>query len=309
MTTFIRSTFLLGCACALAATLIWSGNFIVARDLGDHFPPVRLALLRWATAALAVLPFGLRALLRERRALLAHLPYVAVVSLLGVTLFNTLLYIAGQHTSALNLALISTFMPVFLLVLSMLFLGERPGLRGAGGAVLAIGGVVALITHGEPARIAALELNQGDLWMLSAALVFAVYSILVRRRPAAIGPMAMLTASFLVGVVLLAPWAAWEAQAVAPGAAALTPRVIGSVLYVGLGASLTAYFCWTRAVEMVGPSTAGMIYYTLPLFSGIEAALLLGEPVTMLHVGSGACIIGGIVLATAKRRRPARARA
>jgi len=307
MTSREHSTLLLGCACALVATIIWSGNFIIARDLGTQFPPVRLALLRWGTAALAVLPFGLRALLRERRELLRCLPYVTAASVLGVTLFNTLIYIAGRHTSALNLALIATFTPVFIMALAALFLGERAGLRGAAGAVLATAGVLALITGGDPSRLTGLAINQGDVGMLAAAVIFAAYSILVRRRPANISQMAQLTATFLLGTALLVPWAAWEAAGLEPGSTVLSARIVGSVLYVGVGASLMAYFCWSKAVELIGPTLAGMIYFSLPLFSGLEAALVLGESITWLHGASGACIVGGIALATKHTQKPARA--
>lgn len=296
-----RSTFFVGCLCALAATVIWSGNFVVSRGLGEVFPPVRLALLRWATATVAILPFGLAAAVRQRALLRRHLGYVLVSALLGVSTFNTLIYIAGRHTEALNMALIATSTPVFLMTISALFLGERVTARAFAGAGVAVCGVVLLVTRGEPARLLELRFNPGDALMLLAALLFSIYSVLLRRRPAELDQGALLAATFALGAAGLVPWALWEAHGLPPGGTPVTPAVVGAVLYVGVMASVAAYFLWGRALEQAGPTAAGLIYYTLPLFSGLEAAVLLGEPMTWVHAVSGGLIVGGIALATLRR--------
>ncbi|MGE4291653.1 MAG: DMT family transporter [Desulfovibrio sp.] len=285
-----------GTLAALAATVIWSGNFIVARGVADAVPPATLAFCRWSVAFLALAPFAFRALRREMPALLAHKGYVTATALLGVTVFNTLIYLAGRSTEALNLSLLSTFIPAFILVLARIFLGEPLTPARLGGLLVAVCGVLLLITRGQPALLLEISPNPGDLWMLLAALLFAGYSILVRKRPADIGSTALLAASFGLGLVLLTPWTALE-LAFGP-APTFTPQVFGAILYIGLGASLAAYWLWTLALGSIGPSKAGIIYYSLPLFCGIEATLLLGEPVTWVHLTSGGLIIGGIWAAT-----------
>lgn len=285
-----------GSVAALAATAVWSGNFIVARGVAEAIPPATLAFCRWSVAFLAVLPLAWPALRRDRAALRAHAGYLAATALLGVTVFNTLIYMAGRSTPALNLSLFSTFIPAFILVLARIFLGEPLRPARLGGLLAAVCGVLLLITRGHPALLLSIRPNPGDLWMLLAALLFAGYSILVRRRPKDIGPTSLLAASFGLGLLLLAPWTAVELLLVP--APEFTPPILGSILYIGLGASLVAYWLWTVALETIGPSRAGVIYYTLPLFCGAEAALLLGEPVTWVHLASGALIIGGVRLAT-----------
>jgi drug/metabolite transporter (DMT)-like permease len=285
-----------GALAALAATVIWSGNFIVARGVADAVPPATLAFCRWSVAFLALLPFAARSLRREMPALLAHKGYVAATALLGVTVFNTLIYVAGHTTEALNLSLISTFIPAFILLLARVFLGEALTPARLWGLLAAVCGVVLLITRGQPTLLLSIRPNPGDLWMLLAALLFAGYSILVRRKPRDIGPTALLGASFGLGLALLAPWTALE---LALGATAhFDLRIVGAILYIGLGASLAAYWLWSYALGSIGPSRAGIIYYSLPLFCGIEASLLLGEPVTWVHFASGGLIIGGIWTAT-----------
>ncbi|NJB67027.1 drug/metabolite transporter (DMT)-like permease [Desulfobaculum xiamenense] len=294
---------LVGIVFALAATVVWSGNFIVARGLVDSVPPVTLALLRWTTALVVLLPFGGMSFIRSLTAVRSHWRYLALTALLGVTIFNTLIYMAAHHTSALNLSLIATTSPMFILLFARIFLGEAVSPTRLGGVVVAVLGVIVLITRGQVHRLLTLELSVGDLGMLAAAMLFGAYSILVRRMPRDVPQGAFLTTTFGLGALMLVPWAAWEWSA---GGVELhvTGQLVGAVLYIGAGASLFSFWCWNRAVEHIGPSMAGAVYYSLPLFSGIEAVVFLGEPVCWAHFLSGVLILGGIWLATRQGSRP-----
>lgn len=204
------STPVRGALAALAATVIWSGNFVIARGVADAIPPATLAFFRWAVACIALAPFAWKPLRREWPQLRRNAGYLALTALLGVTLFNTLIYLAGRSTETLNLSLISTCIPAFILLLSRIFLGEALTPARLGGLAAALAGVLLLITRGHPETLLALQPNPGDLWMLLAALLFAAYSILVRRKPESISPTALLGASFGLGLLFLLPWTALE---------------------------------------------------------------------------------------------------
>ena len=109
---------------AIAATAIWSGNFIIARGLNESIPPISLAFWRWVVAVIVFLPFALKPLIAERNILKQNLPYLCVTSLLGITIFNTLIYFAGHTTTAINLSLISITFPIFIIILSRIFFRE-----------------------------------------------------------------------------------------------------------------------------------------------------------------------------------------
>ncbi len=292
------SPVLRGALFALGATVIWSGNFIVARGLNQSIEPATLSLLRWCLAFAGLLPFVWREAWGARAEIRRCMPAMIPMSVLGVSLFNALLYTAAHTSPALNLALISTTGPIFTVLLAHFFLHEKMTLRMVLGLVTALGGVLLLITGGDPARLAGLEFTAGDLWMTLAAALFATYSILVRRFRGALSPRVFLLTLIGTGIVFLLPWAGWEMARF--GFPAVTPGMAGAILYVGLGASLAAYAMWNSAVAVIGPSLAGLIYYTLPLFSGVAAFVFLGEPMGLVHLVSAACIIGGIVLATRK---------
>ena len=195
---------------ALGATAIWSGNFIVARGLSESVPPISLAFWRWVVAVIVFLPFALKPLIAERQQLLQNIRYLSITALLGVTVFNTLIYIAGHTTSALNLSLIAITFPIFIIILSRWFYGEKVTANKMLGIVLVTGGVVILITKGDLSVLHNISFSVGDLWMLSASLIFAIYSVLVKEKPKGLSIWAFQLSTFSIGLLFLFPFFVWE---------------------------------------------------------------------------------------------------
>lgn len=289
---------------ALGATAIWSGNFIVARGLSDVVPPVSLAFWRWVTAVVVFFPFAFRPLLAERQLLRENIRFLSVTALLGVTVFNTLIYIAGHTTSALNLSLIAITFPVFIIIFSRIVYGEQVTINKVLGIVMVAGGVVLLITKGDVAVLRNISFAVGDLWMLSASVIFALYSILVKQKPKELSIWAFQLSTFSLGLLFLFPFFVWE-QLVTPAVRYDTTSVL-SILYVGIFASLTAFVLWNKAIVTIGPARSGLIYYTIPLFSGLLAYLFLAETIGLLHLCSAVLIVSGIIVASrVAKRKPA----
>ena len=280
---------------ALAATALWSGNHFIARALRQTVPPISLAFLRWATATVVFLPFALGGAIRQRAEVRRNLPYLAVTAFLGVTLFNTLIYYAGRTTTALNLSLISLTFPIFVLILSRLFLGDRMRAGTLAGILIVLAGVAILLTKGRLEALRDLQLVAGDLLMLAAALVFAVYTLLLKRKPGGLGLATVQFSTFALGTLFLAPAFVWERAVLPP--LDWNAGMAGAVLYTGIFASLAAFVSWNKAIERIGTSKAGLVYYTLPVWSGMVAWAFLGETPGGAQVVSMALVIGGIALA------------
>ena len=283
---------------AALATMIWSGNFLIARGLNDKIPPVSLAFWRWAVATVVLVPFIIQSMYAQRDLLFKHIGYLVVTSLLGVSVFNTLIYLAGKTTSALNLSLISITFPVFTILLSRMFLKEPITKSRIWGVVIIVFGVILLISKGNLNSILNMSFAIGDLWMLLASLIFAIYSLLVKARPLEIKPKSFLGSTFLLGLTFLLPI---YLISVKGSETIIYDNVsIYSILYIGIFASIVAYFLWNRSVDLLGPSKASMIYYSIPLFSGLLAYLFLNEQVNMVHLFSGILIVSGILIANRK---------
>lgn len=132
--------------------------------------------------------------------------------------------------------------------------------------------------------------------MILAVANYAVYSVLLRRKPAAISPLVFLAATMATGLLVLMPFWAFE---LARGARIPSdPASVGAVLYIGLFASLFAFILWSRCVATLGATVTGVSFHLVALFTALLAFLVLGEPVRGFHVAGIALILLGFFVTT-----------
>ena len=296
-----QNKLLTGVALAALAALIWSGNFIVARGVIKDIPPISLAFYRWGIATLMIAPFAWKKFKLELPVFKKAIPYFFWISLAGITLFNTFVYIAGHYSPAINLALIGTSSsPVIAIILSRIFLKEAVTPLRVLGLLLCIAGVLLLVSKGSWHNLLAFRFSQGDWWILVAAACFAVYSTLVKSKPDGISAINFLFLIFGIGTLLLLPLFIWEINNSIPVTWNLNLYAV--IFYLSLGTSVVAYLCWNAAIGILGPSRTSLFSNLIPIFSSIEAVLILGEQITLVHLISGAMVITGLLLANIRKR-------
>ena len=284
------------------ATLIWSGNFIVARGLIDSIPPVSLAYWRWLVAVVALTPIAVKPLISDWPIIKSNILYICITSILGISLFNTLIYIASHTTTAINLSLIAITFPIFIILLSRIIYHELLTVNKAIGVFLVTLGIITLITKGDVSVLKNINFSSGDLWMLLAAMTFAVYNLMLKKKPAQLGTRSFQLITFSVGLLFLTPFYIWEASTTDFQIHAITNTTLYYILYLGLFASLASYFLWGNAVEKIGPTKSSMIYYSLPIFSGLLAYLFLGETIENIHLLRMSLIAAGIFTAIYEKK-------
>lgn len=285
-----------GIGLAVLACIIWSGNFIIARQVIHEIPPVSLAFFRWSTASLIMIPIGWKTVRKDWPLFWQHRWYFFFIALSGVTVFNTLVYVAGHYTPAINLALIgTTTSPILAIVLASIFLKEKITPQQITGLLLCVTGIVYLLANGSLERILTLQFGKGDAWILAAALAFAIYSVMVKKKPAGIDPRSFLLVVFALGTLLLAPACMVEVQHTTP--IFWTPYLVGVVLYLGLGTSVISFLCWNAAISRLGAARTAIFGNLIPLFSSLEAVWILGEKITITHLISGLLVVGGLIIA------------
>ena len=285
---------------AFGATALWSGNFIVARGLSESIPPVTLAFFRWLVAVTVFTPFAIKTLMHEWPIIKKNKAYFSITSLLGITTFNTLIYYAGHTTTAMNLSLIAISFPIFILIFSRILYKELLTVKKGIGIVFVLTGVVFLITKGNISTLLNISFNIGDVWMLTAAIVFAVYSLFLKNKPQGLSVITLQLSTMILGLFFLSPFFLWEQSLVHDFF--LNKTTAPAILYVGIFASLFAFILWTNAIIILGPSKAGMVYYTLPLFSGLAGYLFLHESVGIIHFYSMVFIFLGILITNHESR-------
>lgn len=287
----------------ILTVLFWAGNFVLARGVHDIIPPVTLAFWRWSLAVLIFLPFSIRSLVDQWKVIRAHWKLLSVFSILSVTNYNTFIYIALQSTTAINTALVQSFIPVFIVFLSWVIFRERINIRQGFGVLLSFCGLLWILSYGKPAALLSLAFSTGDLWAVSACISWAVYSVLLKLRPQGVNPAALLEALMILGTVFLIPFFLWELTT-AP-AMPLSATTLGSIIYVAVFPSVLSYFFWNKAVAMVGANKSGIFLHLMPVFSIMLAFILLGERLKGYHLIGILFIFCGIVLTTLGRPKKA----
>lgn len=283
--------------------LLWAGNAVVGRMVTNLVPPVTLNLLRWVLAFVLLLPLAAW-VLRPGSPLWRHWRRFALLGLLGVGCYNALQYLALKTSTPINVTLVASSTPVFMLGMGALFFGQRIHGRQAAGALLSVCGVLLVLARGDLALLAQVRFVPGDLYVLLATAAWAWYSWLLTRRD---DPPEIRRdwAAFLMAQIV--PGLAWSA-AFSAGEWAAGDQAIhwgwplaAALLYVAVGPAILAYRCWGAGVQRVGPSVAGFFSNLTPLFAALLSVLFLGELPRLYHAIAFVLIVGGIVVSSRRQ--------
>src|SRR5690554_5067765 len=216
----------------LTTALAWAGNALIARASAGMLPPISLSFWRWSCALLLLLPFTAKGVWQYRQILLTHWKRLVILSALSISSYNTLLYQAAQSTTAINLTLVGTGLPVAAFFWSLLLLRQWPARATLCGAFLGFCGLLLILAGGQPERLLMLEFNDGDLIMLAAVLSWGLYSVLLQRWVMPVPGLVLMAAMLLCGVPLLVPFFLWELVHV--GSMPLTWQAAGAVGYTAV---------------------------------------------------------------------------
>jgi len=276
-------------------TLFWSGNFVLARAMHMDIPPITMAFSRWTLALLLILPWLLPRLYRKRAVIRANIGKLIFYGVVGVAGFNTQIYLGVQDTTATNAVLMQSIIPILILVIGALFLGERGSRKQWLGIILSFSGVAVLISRADLSVLTGLEFNKGDLWIAGAVLVWAVYSIALRWKPKELDVFTFFGVTVIVAVMFLAPLSYWEMRTAEP--IELNATVGAAVLYLAIFPSILAYIFWNKGVEELGAAVAGLAIHLMPVFGLLLSTIFLGEQLYSFHLWGVVLIFAGIYLA------------
>ncbi len=276
------------------AALLWAGNIVISRAVIVAVPPIGLSFWRWSIAFAIFLPFVLPLVRQQWPVLCREWRLLSILGLLGVALFHTLLYIPVNTTTAITVSLFYAATPALVPLLARPVLGDRIGGRQSAGILLSSLGIAIVVTRANWAVLQSLQFTTGDLWMIAAVIGWSLYSVLVKRRPADLHPNAMLAGMMGCGLLMILPFYLWETVTVrAMPTDWNTAWIVG---YVALFASIVAYLCYNRGIELVGPSRAALTAHMLPVFAAILAVIFLDESLHLYHLGGAIAVILGITL-------------
>ena len=289
----------------LLPPLVWAGNAILGRLVADMVPPITLNFFRWLLATLLLMPWAWRVLL-PGSAMWCYWRRYAVLSLLGVGCYNSFQYLALHTSTPINVTLVGSSVPVFMLAMGAVWFKQRITARQLLGAALSIAGVMCVLGRGDWQTLMRIELVIGDVYILIAVLCWALYSWLLslpQDPPDVRGNWAyFLMAQMVFGLAWCGLSTALEWRYTDKPHVDWGWPLAASLLYVALGPALLAYRSWGMGIQRVGPTVAGFFANLTPLFAAVMSTLLLGEAPHAYHAVAFVLIVGGLMVSSKATR-------
>ncbi|HCE4763436.1 DMT family transporter [Vibrio parahaemolyticus] len=277
--------------------MIWGGNSIVNKMAASTIEPSAMSFYRWFVAMVLLTPFCLPAVIKQRHVIRPYLTKLAFLALLGMVLNQSLGYYAGLTTTASNMALITSLVPLISVFLSVPLLGKSVSMLSIVGGVISLGGLAFMLGHGDVTYFLHQDMTQGDSLMLLAALVYAAYCVLLKRWKMPFNSLTLVYMQGFFSVIMLTPlWL--SSEQLLPSQEALP-----LIAYAGIAASIFAPLMWVKAIDLIGADSSAMFMNLMPVVSVALASTLLGEEIHVYHTIGGLMVISGVILSQIKVRK------
>ncbi|MGG5254349.1 DMT family transporter [Neobacillus sp. SM06] len=274
----------------LITSFFWGANFVFSKFLIGHASPITLTILRWIIAVLFLFPLVWK---KEKKLSLPKeslLPLL-LMGLTGVVLFNIFQFLAIAGTSSINVSLISTMNPISIAIASAFLLHEKMSGKQMTAMAVSFFGVLVVLTKGDASKLFALRFNIGDLWMVTAVMIWGIYSICAKWAMKTVSPMAATFYSGLFGVLILLPFNLTNMQV-----ENINLPFLSSLVYTGLISTVVCMLLWNMGVQKVGATNAGIFLNFNPVFTVMLAFLILNEKMNGAEWFGSAIVITGCYL-------------
>ncbi|MGD8170656.1 DMT family transporter [Vibrio sp. TRT 21S02] len=278
----------------LLTVFIWGGNSIVNKLAASAIEPSAMSFYRWAVAMAVLTPFCLPKVIKNWPTIKPYLSKLAFLAMLGMVLNQSLGYYAGLTTTASNMSLITSLVPLLSVFLSLPLLGKPISPLSVVGGILSLAGLAYMLGKGDPAFFLNQEITQGDGLMVIAASVYAAYCVLLKRWKMPLSNWTLIYMQGLFAVAMLTPlWL--SSDQLLP-----TKSSLPLIAYASLAASVLAPWMWVKAIDVIGADSSAMFMNLLPVVAVTLAATLLGETVHSYHLFGGLMVITGVILSQIK---------
>jgi drug/metabolite transporter (DMT)-like permease len=283
------------------ASLCWSGNHIVGRAIAGHFPPLTISTIRWFIPAIILWIAGRSRIEQDWPLMCRHWVIMLWLGATGGILFSALQYVGLQYTSAVNVSILNSLVPVLIIAASALIFRDRILPIQLLGILTSLIGVLIIVTRGNLNALLQLSFNHGDVIIIVNMIVFAIYAAYLRLRPK-IHWMSFLFVLAVVSAVGTMPFAIFElASGRIPE---LNVGTIAAALYVSIFPSLVAFAAWNYGVEHIGANRSGPFLHLVPLYTALLASIFLGEELMIFHALGLLMILVGVWIAARGRALP-----
>lgn len=282
----------------MTATFFWGGNAVVGRFLAPAYSPITISFIRIFLSVVIILPFIIEPLKKEWPQFKTHISLFFWFALTGVIGYNFMSYWALSYTTAINVAILNSLSPIFMMFLSFIIMKESPKRNVVLAVIISLLGVMWVMFDGSIIRLMSIQWNIGDVIMLGGVLSWAVYSILLVRNKVNIHPLALFGYSSIFAVVLLTPFTLYEWLRFDSVFSTATGTQWLGLLYLGIFPSIVSFIFWNRSVFLMGPSRCSVYMNLTAIFAAILGFVLINETLSFAQIIGGILISIGVFIAT-----------
>jgi len=277
----------------ILASLFWGFNAIAGRLAVDEISPMLIVTGRWLGVLVILSIISGNQLFVGFKIFKSNYKWMISMGLCGFTIFNSIYYISAHYTIAINLGIVQSTMPAFIMIISMFWLKTKINLRQISGLLITFLGVLIVISNGNLVSLLNLKLNNGDLFMIFACIFYAVYAVGLRKRPK-INDILLMTIFSYIAFIGSLPGLFFEISHNSFSFPTQKGLVILFVIIVF--PSLLAQILFMKGVKIVGPSLSGLYTNLVPIFTSILAIIILDEQLSIYHLISLTVIFFGIYI-------------
>ena len=275
--------------------IFMASNIIVARGGVEYVPPISLAFWRWLTVFFILIPFFFDEISKKKKQFKSESFKLFILGLTGCGICGAFPFIAGMSTTMANMGIIYTSSPIFIILLSVLFFKDKINLSRILGLIICLLGVLTIICKGDLTYLINLKFTSGDLWMLGAAIGWAVYSIFLINWKSSYSLMARFTLIAFFGAISLFPFYIIEESFFFN--TSFNSNFIFWVLFAAISPGIIAFTLYTKVQKYVGASLAGFTLYIFSIYSAIYGIILFNEMLLSFHYYGAALVFIGVYLA------------
>ena len=283
----------------IASSFFWSGNFFSGKvAFLTNLTPFKLSFFRWILALLILLPFTYKQIIIDLDYYRKNIFLMIIISILGVTFFNSFTYISLRSSMVINSTLMASIAPVMMIGFSWLLFRTKTTKLQFAGIILSLIGAFSIILKGNLDNLYNLYFTSGDLWMIAAVISWCLYSVLLKKIDSKTSQLANLEVMIIIGIIFITPLYIFESFNSTFLPSSRLDFVI--ISYVAVFASIVAFFSWNKGVSIIGPNRASLFLHLIPVFSAVWAITFLDEKFAFFHIIGVIFILSGIILSNVK---------
>jgi drug/metabolite transporter (DMT)-like permease len=275
-----------------------ASNLVVARGGVEYVPPISLAFWRWFFVFLILLPFTYKIILKNIKYLKKEYKKLFFLGVTGCGVCGAFPFMAGTTTTVANMGIIYTSSPIFIILISSYFYKERLSTFQFLGLLLCFTGVVSIITKGDVGLLVGLKFTSGDLWMLGAAVGWALYAVFLLNWKSKFSLFPRFTIIAFFGAISLLPFSLIENYFIR--SVIFNNDFYFWTIFAAISPGIIAFSLYAQVQKNLGASITGFTLYLFTVYGAFYGIVIFGEQLESYHYYGASLVFAGMFLVRKK---------